>query len=126
MSDNHKTILVIEDQAETADMFAEMLKFDGYEVILSSNGSLAVEILKKHVPDAVILDMMMPEMSGLDVLKFIRGEEKLGDIPVIVVSAKGSPSDLNAGFNAGATSYLTKPVSFIELRRAIQKALSQD
>lgn len=103
-----------------------MLKLDGYHVLEAENGLKAVDVLRKNPPDAVILDMMMPGMSGLEVLKFMQEDNHLRQIPVVVVSARGMLSDINKGISAGAVSYLPKPVSFMDLRREVKNALQKN
>jgi CheY-like chemotaxis protein len=66
---------------------------------------------------------MMPDVSGLEVLRFMRGKPKLAKIPVVVVSAKSMPSDIRIGLEAGASVYLTKPVGYLDLKEALEKAL---
>ena len=73
-------------------------------------------------PDVVILDIMMPEISGLDILRQMRRDPALSSIPVVVVSAKSMPADIKNGMEAGASTYLTKPVGFLELKEAVERA----
>lgn len=73
-------------------------------------------------PDVVILDIMMPEISGLDILHQMRRDPELSAIPVVVVSAKSMPADIKNGMEAGASTYLTKPVGFLELKEAVERA----
>ena len=80
-------------------------------------------VLKEN-PDAVVLDLMMPDLSGLEVLDYIKQQSDLSDIPVIIVSAKTMPEDVEVGLKAGAAAYLTKPVSFADMRIAIENAVS--
>ncbi len=71
----------------------------------------------------VILDIMMPDISGLEVLRFMRREKELTGIPVIVVSARSMPSDIKEGLEAGATVYLTKPVGYLDLKKAVEQVM---
>jgi CheY-like chemotaxis protein len=123
MTGDQKTILVVEDEEETVELFSEMLKVSGYQVVSSSQGKQAIEMIKEQPPNGIVLDMMLPEVSGLEVLRFLHQTPEFSQIPVIVVSAKSLPSDVKAGLDAGATAYLTKPVSYIELKQAVEKAL---
>lgn len=118
------TILVVEDQIETAEMFAEMLKLSGYRVVITNVSREAMRLVAQEKPTAVILDIMMPDISGLEVLKYMRAEDEFKNTPVIVVSAKSLPDDVKAGFDEGATEYLTKPVSFMDLKKAVEDALA--
>jgi len=118
-----KTILVVDDQRETVELFSEMLCLSGYHVQACMSSDQAVQVIQSGPPDGVLLDVMMPEKSGLSVLEFIRNDPHYNAIPVIVVSAKSLPGDIAAGMDAGANQYLTKPVSFLDLIKALQDAL---
>ncbi|HSO27069.1 MAG TPA: response regulator [Anaerolineales bacterium] len=120
---NPKRIIIVEDEPDTAEMFAEMMRLSGYEVLKSYGGALAMELIRTQNPDAVVLDIMMPDVSGLDVLSNLRRDAQLARIPIIVVSAKSLPSDIKDGLEAGAQVYLTKPVSFMDLREAVESAI---
>jgi CheY-like chemotaxis protein len=122
MMDELKTIVVIEDEVDTAEMFGEMMRLTGYQVYKSYGGTRALALVAEKKPDAVILDLMMPDLSGLDVLNLMRQDPQLAHIPVVIVSAKSLPSDVKGGLDAGAASYLTKPVSYRDLVDAIEKA----
>lgn len=117
------TILIVEDEPDTAEMFAEMMRLTGFRVIKTYGGAAAMKMLGQEHPDALVLDLMMPDISGLDVLRYIRRDPGLMKIPVIVVSAKSMPADVQGVLEAGATTYLTKPVSFLDLRLAVLQAI---
>ncbi|MFL7868169.1 MAG: PleD family two-component system response regulator, partial [Anaerolineales bacterium] len=72
------------------------------------------------------LDIMMPDVSGLEVLRFMRREPQLANTPVIVVSARSMPSDIKEGLEAGATLYLTKPVGYLDLKKAVDEVMQGD
>ena len=118
-----KTVLIIEDEEDAADMFAEMMRVSGYRVLKTSSSTPALTMMTIEKPDVVILDIMMPEISGLDILRQMRRDPALANIPVVVVSATSMPADIKHGMEAGASMYLTKPVGFTELREAIERAL---
>jgi CheY-like chemotaxis protein len=123
MTEEQKTILVVEDEEETAELFKEILNISGYKVVNSTHTHQAIEIIKEINPNAIILDVMMPDASGLAVLEFLKKDPKLADTPVIVVSAKALPEDIKIGLEAGAVKYLTKPVSYNDLKGAVEEAL---
>lgn len=123
MAGDQKIVLVVEDEEETADMLAEMLKVSGYAVVSSTHSQSAIEIIKEHALSAIVLDIMLPGTSGLEVLRFVRQTPQFTELPVVVVSAKAMPADIKAGIEAGATAYLTKPVSYNELKNAVEKAI---
>jgi CheY-like chemotaxis protein len=114
-----KTVIVVEDEPDMAEMFAEMVRLMGLQVIKSLTGMRAIDLIAEKKPSAVLLDMMMPDLSGLEILRHIHRDPRLSHIPVIVVSAKSLPSDIRKGLDAGASFYLTKPVSFVDLKRAL-------
>jgi CheY-like chemotaxis protein len=114
-----KTVIVVEDEPDMAEMFAEMVRLMGLQVIKSHTGVRAIDLIAEKKPSAVLLDMMMPDLSGLEILRHIHRDPRLSHIPVIVVSAKSLPSDIRTGLDAGASFYLTKPVSFVDLKRAL-------
>lgn len=118
-----KTVLIIEDEEDAADMFAEMMRVSGYRVLKTSSSTPALTMMADEKPDVVILDIMMPEISGLEILRQMRLDPMLASIPVVVVSAKSLPADIKIGMEAGASMYLTKPVGFSELKEAIERAL---
>ncbi len=118
-------IVIIEDEPDTAEMFAEMMRISGYEVVKYFGGLSAVAHLADQKPDAVVLDLMMPDLSGLEVLNYIIAQPDLSGLPVIIVSAKTMPEDVEIGLKAGAVAYLTKPVSFSEMKESIEEAVSK-
>jgi len=125
MSEAKKTVVVVEDETDAAEMFAEMMRVSGFRVLKSYSSTPAISIIANEQPDLVILDVMMPDVSGLEVLKYMRREPTLSNIPVIVVSAKSMPGDIKTGLEAGASVYLTKPVGFLDLKQAVDKVLQR-
>lgn len=123
MSSPEKTVLIIEDEADAAELFAEMMRVSGFRVLKTSSSTPALSLITTEKPDIIILDIMMPDVSGLDILRQIRHDTELADIPVVVVSAKSMPADIRIGMEAGASTYLTKPVGFLELKEAVERAL---
>lgn len=123
MTPPEKTVLIIEDEADAADLFAEMMRVSGFRVLKTSSSAPAISMMNAEKPDIVLLDIMMPDISGLDILRQMRADPNLADIPVVVVSAKSMPADIKNGMEAGASTYLTKPVGFLELKEAVERAL---
>jgi DNA-binding response OmpR family regulator len=115
-----KTVMIIEDEPDTAEMFAEMMRVNGFRVIKMFSSTPSIPMIAQEKPDLIILDVMMPDVSGLEVLRYMRREPALATIPVIVVSAKSMPSDIKTGLDAGASIYLTKPVGFRDLKQAVE------
>ena len=116
-------ILIIEDEEDAAELFAEMMRVSGFRVLKTSSSTPALTLISTEKPDIVILDIMMPEVSGLDILRQMRRDPALARVPVVVVSAKSMPADIRNGMEAGASTYLTKPVGFLDLKEAVERAL---
>jgi DNA-binding response OmpR family regulator len=121
---SQKSVLIIEDEEDAAELFAEMMRISGFRVAKTSKSQPAIAMMTADKPDLVLLDIMMPEISGLDILRQMRLDPNLSTIPVIVVTAKSMPSDIKNGMEAGASTYLTKPVGFQELKEAVERTLS--
>lgn len=115
-----KTVIIVEDEPDAAEMFAEMMRVTGYKVIKVYSSTPAIGVISAEKPDIVILDIMMPDISGLEVLRYIRRDPATAKLPVILVTAKSMPSDIQIGMDAGASHYLTKPVSFLDLKEAVE------
>jgi two-component system phosphate regulon response regulator PhoB len=116
-----KSVIIVEDEPETAEMFVEMVRLGGYKVRKAAGSSAAIYMIAQEQPDAVVLDWMLPDVTGLEVLRYIRREPNLTQIPVIIVSGRGLPSDIKTGLEAGASEYLIKPVTYVDLLGAIDR-----
>ncbi len=116
-----RRVLIVEDEVDTAEMLAEMLSLKGYHVDKVYRAQAALEYLQHTKPDAILLDIMMPTVSGLEVLKYTQSQAHLRDVPVIVLSAKTvSPSEM---LKMGAKAFLPKPVTFSELVETLDRLL---
>jgi two-component system response regulator RegX3 len=119
-------ILVVEDEEALADTVRYNLEREGYAVTLASDGRRAIDRFHAEAPALIILDLMLPEVSGLDVCRMIRAES---DVPIIMVTAKDSEADKVAGLELGADDYVTKPFSVRELisrvRANLRRSLHQ-
>ena len=112
MNDAVPRILIVEDEASLADSVRYNLEREGFQVAVAADGRRAIERFRDFAPSLVILDLMLPEMSGLDVCRQIR----LGsDVPIIIVTAKDAEADKVTGLELGADDYVTKPFSVREL-----------
>jgi two-component system response regulator RegX3 len=105
-------ILLVEDESSLAESVRYSLEREGFGVIVAPDGRRAIERFRAEKPDLVILDLMLPEMSGIDVCRMIRQEST---VPIVVVTAKDSEADKVAGLELGADDYVTKPFSVREL-----------
>lgn len=115
-----KTILVVEDNAGVRDLLKEYLSEQGYRVICSNNGREGLFTARHHPPDLILLDVMMPEMNGLEFLKTFR---KTSDTPIIFLTAKVLELDKVLGLELGADDYITKPFSMAELLARIRAVM---
>lgn len=112
MSDAADRILIVEDEESLADSVRYNLEREGFSVTVATDGRAALERFRADPPALVILDLMLPEVSGLDVCRAMRAES---DVPIIMVTAKDSEADKVAGLELGADDYVTKPFSVREL-----------
>jgi two-component system response regulator RegX3 len=112
VSQESARILLVEDEASLADSVRYNLEREGYAVTVAADGLRALERFRSDQPSLVILDLMLPELSGLDVCRAIRQES---DVPIIMVTAKDSEADKVTGLELGADDYVTKPFSIREL-----------
>lgn len=117
-------VAIVEDETDTAEMLAEMMRLNGYYVKLYHGAQTAIFALQRYPPNIVILDVMMPDISGLEVLRYMRRDPRLKHIPVIILSAKSTPPEIQEGLDAGADLYLTKPITFKELKAAVEQVLA--
>jgi CheY-like chemotaxis protein len=105
------SVLVVDDEPVTRNMLRMILSYAGHTIYEAEDGLDALEKIEQYFPDLVILDLMMPNMDGIDVCKHVRQNEAFQDLPIIMLSARTHPGDIEAGLAAGATIYLTKPIS---------------
>ena len=103
-------ILVVDDVADNVEILRMRLTSLGYEVVVASDGEEALAAVAKELPDLVLLDIMMPKIDGLEVVRRMKADPSLPFIPVILVTAKATPKDVVAGLDAGGDDYLTKPI----------------
>lgn len=118
-----KKILVIDDHPDNVFLLQDRLEHEGFEVITAYNGPQGIEKAREEMPDLVLLDVMMPGMSGFEVCKRITGFETTKNIPVILVTALTESENLREGFHAGAFDYIKKPFNKVELIARINSAL---
>ena len=114
-------ILIIEDEPDMLLGLEHNLRYEGYEIATADTGLTGLDAWKRHRPDMVLLDIMLPEMDGFEVLKAIRKEDR--DVSIILITAKGMEADKVHGLTLGADDYITKPFSIRELLARIQAVL---
>lgn len=118
-----KKILVIDDLPENVFMLQDRLEHEGYEVITAYNGSTGIEKALSELPDLILLDVMMPDITGIEVCRRLVNDPATKDIPIILVTAKSGADDTKEGLEAGAFDYIKKPFNRIELLARVKSAL---
>jgi two-component system alkaline phosphatase synthesis response regulator PhoP len=114
-------VLIVEDDEATAFALRDGFEYEGYSVLVATDGTSAVRKAAEERPNLILLDVMLPEMSGLDVCKQIRNTSN--DVPIIMLTARGQEVDKVLGLKLGADDYVTKPFSFIELMARVEAVL---
>jgi sigma-B regulation protein RsbU (phosphoserine phosphatase) len=131
MNAESSSILIVDDEELSSEGLARRLQRHGYAVTVVKSGREAIELLGERRFDLVLLDIMMPAMSGLEVLKLLRRVDSLIDLPIIMVTAKGDSEDMVEGLELGANDYVTKPLDLpvalarIRTQLALRRAVSQ-
>lgn len=118
------SVLVVDDEPMARTLLRLMLVRAGFEVSEAADGPEALIKVKEQLPDIMILDVMMPGIDGFAVCEELRQEEKTSTLPIIMLSAKTDSSSVRRGLKAGATLYLTKPISQEELTRSVLETLT--
>ena len=116
-------IVIAEDDPDILQLVAIRLERSGYEVLRAPDGEQALQLVSEHIPDLVVLDVLMPKLTGLEVTRRIREDPATREIPVILLTARVEEADLKQGFEAGATDYLKKPFSPQDLQERVKAIL---
>ena len=119
-----RSILIVDDNEGTFQTLSEYFTTKGYRLTIARDGKEAVIRTKEDHPDLILMDIQMPEMSGLEAIRQIRSDETTRNIPIIALTALAMAGDQERCLNAGANAYLSKPVSLQELRETIEQLLS--
>lgn len=117
-------VLIIEDHKETIGLLKTVVEICGCEALVALDGEEGVEKAKKEKPGLILMDIMLPKMSGLEVLKRIKGNPETSKIPSVIISVKARDEDILEGMALGAEDYLNKPFDPDELEKIIKKFLS--
>ena len=116
-------ILVMEDEDALATLLQYNLEKEGYEVTVASDGEEGMLQVEERLPDLVLLDWMLPKLSGIEVCRRIRNRPETRNLPVVMLTARGEETDRVRGLDTGADDYLTKPFSMVELMARIRAVL---
>lgn len=119
-----KRVLIVDDEPNIVAALEFLLQKNGYEVKLAANGEAALAQLDAFEPDLVLLDVMMPKVSGYEVCQRMRGEPRWRHIKIVMLSAKGREVEVSKGMSLGADLYVTKPFSSVELVATLDKLLA--
>ena len=118
-----KKVLIVEDYPATSKMMAEILEMEGIQSVITPDGVDGLEKATKEKPDLILLDIMLPGMSGLEVCSNLKSNPVTKDIPVIMVSVKAADADVKNGLAKGADGYLSKPFDPFKLIEVVKKNL---
>jgi DNA-binding response OmpR family regulator len=113
-------VLVVDDEARMIDFIRMNLELEGFQVLEARNGLEALDMVRKHIPDLIILDIMMPQLDGFEALRMLR---EFSSVPVIMLTAKGEEDDKVRGLELGADDYVTKPFGARELMSRVKAVL---
>jgi phosphate regulon transcriptional regulator PhoB len=116
-------VLVVDDEPDALELIDYNLRGAGYQVFTAANGTRAMELAQRHLPDLIILDLMLPEIDGIEVCKILRRNIETQDIPIIMLTAKADEIDRVIGLEVGADDYVTKPFSPRELTLRVKNIL---
>ncbi|MEA3506994.1 MAG: response regulator [Elusimicrobiota bacterium] len=117
-------IMIVEDDRTTVKLLKYLLEKHGYETVSFENGKDAVDAIQEEKPDLILMDIMMPEMNGLEATEKIREIPELADTPIIILSALGQEMEVTKGLKVGADGYVVKPFDTQSLLRHIKEQLS--
>jgi signal transduction histidine kinase len=123
MSDRTSTVLVVDDEANNRNVIVAQLKNEGYQIKTAASGEEALDIIDRERPDLILLDVMMPGISGFDVAEILKNEQRTANIPIIMLTSLGDVSSRLTALNNGAEEFLTKPVGRAELAARIRNLL---
>ncbi len=124
-SESKKSILVVDDEPDVRMVLVALLTRSGYSVMEASDGQEAIEMLARGKFDLMFLDLMMPRLTGEEVLELVRKDEKLKDLPVIILTAKGQRKEIERGYEKGANFYIVKPFNNLTIRELARYLLEE-
>jgi CheY-like chemotaxis protein len=117
-------VLIVEDELDVAENIAALLAAKGHRTTIAVDGAEALRLARKELPDLLLLDVMLPRMSGHDVCRMLRADPKTAKLKIVMVTGLGRGSDVEEAFAAGADDYLIKPFDSARLFKKIEKVLA--
>ncbi|MFA5103823.1 MAG: response regulator [Candidatus Margulisiibacteriota bacterium] len=121
-----KNILVIEDVEDHLEIVKLILEQHGYNILVATTGLEGLKCARANSPDLVILDVVLPEMNGYEVCKEIKNGADTKEMPVIMLSVRSNPEDIETAYKAGANKYITKPFNLEDLIKEVKKQLGEE
>ena len=118
-----KTVLVVEDNELNMKLFHDLLDAHGYRTVQTRNGLKALDLAREHRPDLILMDIQLPEVSGLEVTKWLKEDEELRSIPVIAITAFAMKGDEERIRSGGCEAYISKPISVAQFLETVKKFL---
>lgn len=120
-----KTVLIVEDNELNMKLFHDLLDAHGYQTIQTRDGMAALELARQHRPDLILMDIQLPEVSGLEVTKWLKEDEQLRDIPVVAVTAFAMKGDEERIREGGCEAYISKPISVVTFLDTIRQFIGE-
>ncbi|WP_426040388.1 response regulator [Brevundimonas sp. TWP2-3-4b1] len=120
-----KKVLIVEDNELNMKLFHDLLDSQGYEILQTREGMQAMAMARQHMPDLILMDIQLPEISGLEVTKWLKDDEELAHIPIIAVTAFAMKGDEERIRQGGCEAYISKPISVMHFLETVKKHLSQ-
>ena len=120
-----QTVLIVEDNELNMKLFNDLLEANGYKTLQARKGVEGVELARRHHPDLILMDIQLPEVSGLQVIKWLKDDEALRDIPVIAITAFAMKGDEEKIREQGCQAYLSKPIAIVKFLETIRNYLPQ-
>jgi two-component system cell cycle response regulator DivK len=118
-----KTVLIVEDNELNMKLFHDLLEAHGYNTVATRNGVAAIDLARRHRPDLILMDIQLPEVSGLEVTKWIKDDPELHSIPIIAITAFAMKGDEERIRQGGCEAYLSKPISVAKFIETIRQFL---
>lgn len=119
-----KTVLIVEDNELNMKLFRDLLEAHGYQTVESRDGLSALKVARDHHPDLILMDIQLPEVSGLEVAKWIKEDDQLRQIPIIAVTAFAMKGDEDKIKQGGCEAYLAKPISLTNFLETVERYLA--
>lgn len=120
-----KSVLIVEDNELNMKLFNDLLEAHGYGTIQTRSGVEAVELTRKHRPDLILMDIQLPEVSGLQVIQWIKDDEVLSQIPIVAITAFAMKGDEEKIRQSGCEAYLSKPISVVKFLETVRTYLGE-